>query len=315
MKRNKLYFGVLILILLLIIAWASYSMLHVGVKEETYEVSVIVNDSNNDRWIALHQGLEQAAGDYNIDLNFVSTGKIGSTQEEIALINRELENGAEGVIVQMVGDFEAEEFNEVFAHAAVILLETDVTPEGVYAFAGPDNTAIGKALAEAVKEDFKETLSDKTIGILRGNEKMLSSQQRLDGLCEELSETDARIVWTLNLGEESQKIEPVDIVIALENDETERMVDYLQTENVPIQSVLYGVGCSEKAVYYLDKGVIHTLVVPNEFNMGYQSMEAMANQLRYRLTKAEDCHVDYLVVDRTNLYDEDNQKILFPLVQ
>ena len=78
MKRNRLYFGILSLILLLIIAWASYSMLHVGKQEETHIVSVIVNDSNNDRWIALHQGLEQASDDYNIDLNFVSTGKFAS---------------------------------------------------------------------------------------------------------------------------------------------------------------------------------------------------------------------------------------------
>lgn len=323
MKRNRLYFGVLILILLIIIAWASYCMLYVGKSEETHTVSVIVNDSNNDRWIALHQGLEQAAGDYNIDLNFVSTGKFASVEEEIALIDRELENGAEGVIVQMVaGTEEIPELSEISADAPVMLLETDITPEGVYAITGPDNAAIGRALADAVKEDLGEALSEKTIGILSGNEKKLSSLQRLSGLHEGLAETGAEILWTLDCANEQrgntdalQGAAPVDIVIALENDETERMVDYLQTENTRMQSLLYGVGCSEKAVYYLDKGVICTLVVPNEFNMGYQSMESMANQLRYRLTKAEDCRVDYLVVDRTNLYDADNQKILFPIVQ
>lgn len=320
MKRNRLYFGILSLILLLIIAWASYSMLHVGKQEETHIVSVIVNDSNNDRWIALHQGLEQASDDYNIDLNFVSTGKFASVDEELALINRELENGAEGIIVQMIG--EAEELEGISSRVAVMLLETDASPEGVYAFTGPDNTAIGSALADAIKEDFGEELSGKTVGILSGNEEKLSTQQRLAGLHEGLAETEAEILWTIECANEQrgntdalQGAAPVDIVIALENDETERMVDYLQTENARMESLLYGVGCSEKAVYYLDKGVIHMLLVPNEFNMGYQSMEAMANQLHYRLTKAEDCQVDYLMVDRTNLYDEDNQKVLFPIVQ
>ncbi len=320
MKKNRLYFGVLSLILLLIIAWASYSMLHVAKEEETHIVSVIVNDSNNDRWIALREGLEQAAGDYNIDLNFVSTGKFASVDEELALINRELENGAEGIIVQMMG--ETEELEEISSRAAVMLLETDVSPEGVYAFAGPDNNAIGNALADAIKEDFGAELSGKTVGILSGNEEKLSTQQRLSGLQEGLNGTGAEILWKIGCANEQsrntdalQGAAPVDIVIALENDETERMVDYLQAENTRMQSFLYGVGCSEKAVYYLDKGVICTLVVPNEFNMGYQSMEAVANQLNYRLTKAADCQVDYLVVDRTSLYDEDNQKVLFPIVQ
>lgn len=320
MKKNRLYFGVLILILLLIIGWASYGMLYVGKNEEKHTVSVIVNDSNNDRWIALHQGLEQAAGDYNIDLNFVSTGKLASVDEELALINRELENGAEGIIVQMMDD--TDKLDEISAHAAIMLLETDISPEGVYAFAGPDNAAIGSALADAIKKDFGGQLAGKTIGVLSGNEEKLSTQQRMSSLQEGLSETGAEIRWTLNRTDKQsssadglQGVVPVDIVIALENDETEYMVDYLQTENAHMESLLYGVGCSEKAVYYLDKGVIHTLVVPNEFNMGYQSMEAMANQLRYRLTKAEDCLVDYLVVGRTNLYDADNQKVLFPIVQ
>lgn len=320
MKRNRLYFGALSLILLLIIAWATYSMLHVGKQEEIHTVSVIVNDSNNDRWIALHQGLEQAAGDYNIDLNFVSTGKFANVEEELALINRELENGAEGIIVQMIGN--TEKLDEIASRAAVMLLETDVSTEGVYAFSGADNTAIGNALADAIKEDFGQNLSEKTVGILCGNEEKLSTQQRLSGLQERLEGTGAEVLWTLDCAklqsgnaDALQGVAPVDIVIALENDETERMVDYLQAENAHMESVLYGVGCSEKAVYYLDKGVIQTLVVPNEFNMGYQSMEAIANQLHYRLTKAADCQVDYLVVDRTNLYDEDNQKILFPIVQ
>lgn len=320
MKRNRLYFGVLILILLLIVGWASYSMLQVGMQEETHSVSVIVNDSNNDRWIALHQGLVQAADDYNIDLNFVSTGTLTGVDEELALINRELENGAEGVIVQMVGD--TQELDEISARAAVMLLETDISQEGVYAFAGPDNTAIGSALADVIKEDFGEELFGKSIGILSGNEEKLSTQQRLAGFKEALAGTGAEILWTIDGAKEQsggadalREMAPVDIVITLENDETERMVDYLQEENTQPKSFLYGVGCSEKAVYYLDKGLIRTLVVPNEFNMGYQSMEAMANQLHYRLTQADDCQVDYLVVNRMNLYDEDNQKVLFPIVQ
>ena len=61
--------------------------------------------------------------------------------------------------------------------------------------------------------------------------------------------------------------------------------------------------------------MIRLLVVPNEFNMGYQSMATMVGQLKYRLSEAKNQKVDYLIVDRTTLYDEENQKILFPIVQ
>jgi len=66
-------------------------MLGVNKEEKKYSVSVIVNDSNNDRWIAMREGLEQAAKDDDIQLNYVSTGVFASEDEEKALIEREVE--------------------------------------------------------------------------------------------------------------------------------------------------------------------------------------------------------------------------------
>lgn len=50
MKKNRIYFGLLILALVVTIVWTSAGMLGVNKEEKKYSVSVIVNDSNNDRW-------------------------------------------------------------------------------------------------------------------------------------------------------------------------------------------------------------------------------------------------------------------------
>lgn len=71
----------------------------------------------------------------------------------------------------------------------------------------------------------------------------------------------------------------------------------------------------KKNVYYLDKGVIGALVVPNEFNIGYLSAAAIAGQLREPLSSAKTEKVGFLTITKDNLYDEENQKILFPIVQ
>ena len=61
----------------------------------------------------------------------------------------------------------------------------------------------------------------------------------------------------------------------------------------------YGEGCSEKTVYYLDKGVIASLVVPNEFFMGYQCVKELAEKINYHQDNGvtEDT-VDFLSVTR-----------------
>ena len=332
MTRDKIYNAMLVFVFAAVIIWTSYAMTHDEKKDEAYRISVIVDDSNNDRRLALRLGLEQAARDCNVDLNYVSTGKLTSVEEEIALINRELDNGADGIIVQMISSEEGVlQMMKTTSKPAMVLLESDIKPEDQYALAGPDNLEIGKAAAKAVKRDFDKELNGKKIGILSGNNNLISMQQRLQGLKDELADTLVEIVWEHPYDESTdkenpewfRKLETVDILIALENGDTERMIDFMPTETEKTEDeesdgkncYLYGVGCSEKAVYYLDKGIISTLVVPNEFNLGYQSMEAIVNQLKYHLDKAENSQVDYLVIDRMNMYDEENQKVLFPIVQ
>lgn len=324
MKRNKVYFGILILILVIIIVWASYSMLNVGKSEESYSVSVIVNDSNNDRWIALRQGLEQAAGDYNIDLNYVSTGEIQNAEEQMILVNRELDNGADGIIIQPIDSEESsKQLEEISSRVALVLLESDAVPEDLFTLTSPNNYGMGMALVEAITQDLGAELSGKTVGIVCGSQDQLAMEQRLIGVQEGLAKEQVQIMWMVEeipeqggAAEGMAGMETPDVVIALENEGTERLVDYLVTGTGASKNcLLYGVGCSEKTVYYLDKGVIQTLVVPNEFNMGYLSMETIADQLDYHLSEGEDSQVNYLVINRDNLYEEDNQKILFPIVQ
>lgn len=324
MKKNRLYFGMIIAFLVAIVVWTSYQMWNVGKEEEAHKVSVIVENSGLDRWSLMRQGLEQAARDYNIDLNYVSTSGFDGVSAELDVVRREIENGAKGIIVQMASGGNTEDIAEVAAKASVVLIETDVTPEDLYVVVGPDNIRMGTALAKAVTEDFGTELSDRKIGILSGNQKQLAMQQRFSGVMDSLADEGAQIAWCIEGTAEQEKEAfgamlretPVDILIVLGNDELEMVMDeFAAGEPTDSKCVVYGVGSSEKTVYYLDKGWIDTLVVPNEFNMGYQSMEAIAGQLLYHTDVVEKCEVDYLVVDRTNLYDEDIQKILFPIVQ
>ena len=139
MKKNRLYFGMLILMLVAVIIWAFYNMLNVGKQETSYRVSVVVENSNSDRWTSLRQGLEQAARDYNISLSFVSTGSFSTAMEEMDVVKKQVTNGANGIILQMNTDHAGQELEDLSGQTAVLLLETDVDPEGVYALVAPDN--------------------------------------------------------------------------------------------------------------------------------------------------------------------------------
>lgn len=127
---------------------------------------MVVENSNSDRWTSLRQGLEQAARDYNISLSFVSTGSFSTAMEEMDVVKKQVTNGANGIILQMNTDHAGQELEDLSGQTAVLLLETDVDPEGVYALVAPDNEEMGAALAQAVQSDFGDDLAGKRVGIL-----------------------------------------------------------------------------------------------------------------------------------------------------
>lgn len=322
-NRRILMFSV-VMLLVLSVAMA-FSILDQENNERTYTVSVIVDNSNSSRWTSLKEGLDAAAKDYGIRLNYVSTGIFWSKTPELDLAERELESGVDGIILQLYASEGVHgRLEQVVNRDRCVLLETDMTPEEYYQTVGPDNKKLGSVLAGELRADFGERLRGKKIGVMCGNTGQLAIRQRLEGLEEGLEDTGAVIQWTLAEMGRTQNMDAVracwekqaDIVIALDNTETERAVDYMEENGLKRQDcALYGIGNSEKVVYYLDRGVIRTLVAPNEFHMGYRSMEEMAYKLEYQASGRPNVQTGYLVIDQSNLYDETNQKILFPIVQ
>ena len=79
MKRKNDFFqgtggAILIIVLLIAVAlWAAFNLLRTGDDRVQQRVSVIVEDSNNERWTAFRTRLDQAATEYGVDVTFVSS--------------------------------------------------------------------------------------------------------------------------------------------------------------------------------------------------------------------------------------------------
>ncbi|MCD7868714.1 MAG: substrate-binding domain-containing protein [Clostridiales bacterium] len=340
MNRNRLYLGLVISVILAVIGYVSYEMLNAVREEPYYYVSVIVENSGSDRWNAFKEGLEKGTEGHNIYLNVVSTTEFAGMEEECCLLERELANGADGVIVEMC---ESEDRDGLFAAAvgdsAVVLVDTAMTLTDPCTTVATDSRALGEALAQAVingegfsgetdggktgTEDAGGDLSGVTIGILAGNQKKLSMQQRLQGFEEAVSQAGAEILWCVSeeeremfFAEAEQRMEEKtpDVVAALSNEELEAAIDFF-LENSGLSCKLYGEGRSEKAVYYLDQGLVQTLVVPNEYYMGYESASAISRMLEEHNITSEEIETDFVTVTKEEMYGEEAQRILFPIVR
>lgn len=81
MKRTKKILLYVLMGFLLVIF--SLLLLLTGERQEVKRksISVIVDNSTSNRWTALKEGMEAAAKDYNLHLNYVSTVSVSVTAE------------------------------------------------------------------------------------------------------------------------------------------------------------------------------------------------------------------------------------------
>lgn len=316
MKKNRISVILFLAVLLSVIIYSAYGMVNQGKNDDYISVSVIVNDSSNARWDAFREGLEQGAEDNQVHLNLVSTGSFKNAQEEHMIVKRELDGDADGVIVEPYSS-ESDSVLQGESADSVVLVKTGIETDTLYTTVMTDHVKFGESLADAAIE-----AGETKVGILSGNQSQLGMRQRLKGVKERLTEAGVEISWVLSARELNKKIRnmeyfannQVNAVISLENDDTEKAVDLL-SDNGEISWRIYGEGRSEKTVYYLDKGLIQELIVPNEYYMGYESMALAAQKFRYHTDKTEQVEVEFFRVTKENLYDEETSRILFPTVR
>lgn len=321
MKKSKRIFMLAEAVLACMIL-AVVGLMLLGTKEKEYKVSVILPDSDNGKWDAFKYGLEMAAADQEVELAVVSTEGMLSAQEETGLVLDELANETEALIVCPVSGEDLEEALKKAARRVQVMQVTDRVgdEENSWPVIEPDHYEMGKALARKILEDQGRNLRGKKIGILAKNRDSRAMELRRQGVEDGLNGSGAAISWCQESPDpenaESFFMEQVkvNIVTALD-DSSLRTAGACASSNDLRGALLYGIGQSTQAVYYLDTGCVECLVVPDDFQMGYQAVTEITKNRDSFLYQVRSRSVPYRSVRRQELFLKENQDMIFTMSQ
>lgn len=322
MKNSKKVFILTEGILGLLVLLLAVTMLLDKNGKEPYRVSVIIENSEDNQWAAFRYGLRMAARDRLTEVSVVPTEGIMTLEEEKELIKQEIYNGADGLILQPVPGSDTEEMlKKIEKKVPIMLVGSAAAVEEAETFpvTQPDNYTMGQALAEELIQDCADNLRGKSLGIVSRTGDSQAVLDRTEGFREALKGCGTRISWNVEgifgEGEETLETLPkVDFVIALDDGSTTAAGEYAAANDLH-GAIVYGIGNSTEAVYYLDTGRVQCLVVPDEFNVGYQSLEEMSGKLGHIFGKMEDRQTDHTVIRRDTLFTKENQELLFTMSQ
>lgn len=319
MKNSRRVFVLIETILAFMLVFVAAAMLFGQGGREPDRIAVILRDPDAGRWAAFKYGLRAAAEDAGVEVQIVSAREQFSAAGEGDLLEREVVNGADAVILRPALGSTGELPGIIGEKVPVMLVGCPSFGEdGTVSSTGPDNYAMGAALAEELLSDFEESLAEKTIGIISEAAGAQELQERENGFRETLQE--GTVIWSVN-GSEQENGEglldaqaPVDMVVCLD-DSSLVAAGKRAAEGDLCGALVYGIGHSTEAVYYLDMGNVECLVVPDEFNVGYQSLTEVAQRLNNRFYKMKNAAVSYTVLYRETLFSRENQELLFTMSQ
>lgn len=321
MMNNKKGFVLTEVILMIMVIGLALMMILGQNKKALDKVSVILENAGDSQWSALKYGLKMAAEEQGIELAVVDVEEGLDAETQKKVFEREIEDGADALIVQPVLDKNDQEVLKKIEKRVPVMLVGYEAEKGETRYDLPvikeDNYEMGQALAEEMLKDFEGNIEEKKIGLLLAStdSNMLSSREC--GFKDALEDKNANILeLSLDalLNREENTESKVDIVIALDDSNLTAIGEYLASSQ-PHGELLYGIGQSTEAIYYLDKGIAECVVVPDEFNVGYQSLSEVARKLDHYFENMKKQTVSYSVIRKETLFSKENQELLLTMSQ
>lgn len=310
-------------ILLLIIIVSVYGVLEEEEPQKEVSVSVIVNDKNNSRWTAFQLGLEQAARDFRADLTIVPTARFESNEDAWNLVTQRVEDKSEGIILTPYSSDGIIDLAEILSgDTMVTLVENDMFADEDTIYhpmsVTPDYKDMSKALITDILEDFNGDLTNKKIYFLTSCPEQAGTLISIEYIKEVLKNQNCLFQSTINTALDKNKRYTkniqADILIALDDYSLAIAAKELKEKKYNTVS-LYGIGLSEQNVYYLEHNIIQSMIVVNEYRMGYESLSLLANSLRNHTSESQNITIDFHKVRPEDVHDPAMEKLLFPNMQ
>lgn len=307
-KENSsvIYSAIICLGFIALILWIFFNAaLGNEVPEKQKEISVILYSAGTGSWESFQEGIKQAENDFSVNINIVMLREEADAAEQLEIMQREVENGAEALAVAVI-DYEELYERMLQAPVSVPIVSVESGFNDMLPLISADNYEMGKRLGEEILKEFSD---EKELTVAIANETILrdSVEKRKKGLLDAL-DGKAKII-TLRAAANG---EGADAAVALHK---ESLLHLSEKDNQALsRTKYYGIGNTASVVAALDQGKIDKLIFQNEFNMGYLAIKTLIREMNGIQSKETE-HIDFYCVSREELYGTQYEQLLFPIVK
>ncbi len=279
-------------------------------------VSVILYEGVSDRWTSLNQGIQQACETLGINTPIIKLSDRDTPDQQKEIIEREIADGVQGLLIApgqsvMIRNY----VKELPAQIPVVLLEAVPGEEDPELSAVTlDDVQMAGQLADGLIQDetsvilLKENMGHENLRLRYETFKAHMEASGIDVTEWESAGGDNTVDYLTGRLLES----PRNAVVAFDPQTLEAAID--ATQAAKARPRLYGIGSSEKILYYLDRQLVREICYGNEYGVGWNAMAALAQAMKLNPSLPL-TDTDSFLVRKDNLYQKDVEQFLFPSIR
>lgn len=276
-------------------------------------------------WQIVRAGIQTAATEYDLQPIIVGPRLEKDVDQQIEILAEVIDVEPDAILLV------ASDYNRLVPLAelaaergiTIVTLDSALNSSVPVSFVATDNVAAGIKAGEEIDRLVPRNRSIAVISHIPG---VATAIDREQGVLEALSKRDPGLVLETRYSQNDLDLAyRITTDLVAEHPDLGGIVALNESSAVGAGRAIRDLGASERVsivgfdnsqeeIEFLETGVFEALVVQRPFNMGYFGIRAIAEALRGKRVDPV-IYTDAVLVRKDDMYSEENQKLLFPIVQ
>jgi len=321
--RGKVFLAAMLYFACTILSSCNMSEKDSGTERSKKYVAVITKSTMSQYWKTTFAGVNAAGTEYNLKVSIEGPDNEEDYETQNRMIRKAVSNHADAIVFSAVDyNATAQAIDEAArAGVKVVVIDSDVNSDLVSCRISTDNYKAGQMVGEAVLSGEEDRFN---VGIVNFEKNSENGQQREKGFRDAVEGNErVTIVSSVNVNSTTEKAKAATLKMLEENPEINIIVALNEWTSL---GVGYAIRDLEKAgevrvvafdsnvvsVGMLETGEVDALIVQNPYAMGYLGVEYAWMLTNGEKIKETNIDTTTTLITRENMYDPDNQKVLFP---
>lgn len=291
--------------------------------ERKINISVILKSTTSQFFKSVSDGANSAAKEYNLTISCVGPNNEEDYESQNRMIENAINQNVDVIVLSAIDYSKTVEPVEraIDKGIKVVIIDSDVNSDKVTTRISTNNYEAGSMAGKEVLKMPNQTIN---VGIVNFNANTANGQERQAGF-EDTILNDARVTGVNVINVSSNITETIAATkkLILEHPEINAIATFNEWTSLGVGNAIRELGYHEKikviafdnnpvSVQMLETGEVDALIVQTPFAIGYLGVEQAYFIASGKNKIEKNIYTQTVAIDKGNLFDKENQKIVFP---